>query len=751
MAENSLSQSEKGRGRKIFSIFQAVNAVSYIILCGNLITLYVIRLGGSGFYVGLIAGIQYVAFFFMFIGKWMVRKTGIRNLMGGAWLVRNLIMIPMIFSPLLVKMGYPEAGLLLVFLSSLAYHIVRGVGIISFNPMVGAISEGKYRGDFLSRLQIINSVVAIGTGLLTAWLLGKEAPLGRYTVFIIVGIVTGVYSAFLIYRLPEAPMESEKGSEESIFATLKRGIRRKSFVRFCVTLFFLSICFGMASPFIITFSRDLYAQSDSMILLFSVAGSVGAMAIGFLTRLLIDRVGSKPLYILFTAFFGLTLIPLSLSLPLAGSALIVYLAVLFFMNQIGIIGGQITAQNYIFGIITQKEHLNMGIIYNLLTGIAGIIGSLLGGILLDVLKTVLPAAAVYRIFFSIPLAASFFILVGMTRLESAGGYSIMNALSIIFSPRDLRAVSLLRKLDKSSTITEEVQMIREIADSQSGVPVEDLLQKLRSPRFQVRYNALRALEQLPISDGVVKALISEVKNHEYTTAYVAARIIGDKKIQQGKRALRAALSSEDYLLRAKAIMSLAQIEDRESMGQIRKIFRKSDNPMVKIHCAYAMDIYKSMDAIPALIADLKGENHHPFVRDEIILSMSGILGMDEWFYPLYNTFLEKAGDAVADLADWAEEHGADKRMGKGDFSATLSSLQRDRTVFSRGLKECLAGAAAASGSRQQLQPFIKASQDADLMRFERFCFLSAAVAAFFAGREPETREPEKKEPAPAGK
>jgi len=731
MEESGLSQSEKRRGRSLFGFFQAVNALSYIILCGNLITLYVLRLGGSGFYVGLISSIQYVAFFFMFVGKWVVGRTGIRNLMGGAWLVRNLCMVPMIFSPLFVQMGYPQTGLLLVFLSSLAYHIVRGVGIISFNPMIGAVSEDKYRGDFLSRLQIINYAVAIVTGLLTAWLLGKDAPLIRYTIFIIVGIAAGLYSAFIVFRFPEAPMESEKGSGESTLATLRRGIRRKSFVRFCLTFLLLSVMHGMVSPFIITFARDLYGQSDRMILLFSVGGSLGAMLIGFLTRLLVDRVGSKPLYILFSAFFGLTIIPLAMSIPFSGAALIVYLSVLFFFNQIGIIGGQITAQNYFFGIITQREHLNMGIIYNLLMGIAGIAGSLLGGLLLDLLKPLLPVAAVYRIYFGIPLAAMLFILAGMTRLESAGRYSIMDALSIIFSPRDLRAVSLLKKLDKSSTVREELETIQEIADSQSEVAVEDLLQKLKSPRFQVRYNALRALEQMPVSEGIVKALISEVKNHHFTTAYVAARILGEKGIAKGRGALRQALASEDYLLQSKAIVSLALIGARDSIPTVMELFKKTDNPMVKIHCVYAMDILKCVDSIPILIQDLKSENPHPFVRDEIILSLSGILGMEDWFYPLYTTFCEKAGAALVDLADWAVEHGNGGPVGTKEFRSALKEMQKDRADFGRRMKEYLEAAAERSSSRGFLQPFIDAVDEPELLKLERFCFLNAAIAVFF--------------------
>jgi len=742
VSSTDLSQSEKAKGRKILAIFQAFNALSYIILTGNLITLYVIRLGGSGFYVGLTSAIQYVAFFFMFFGKSIIKKTGIRKLMGVCWLLRNLVLIPMVFSPIFVQRGRVDAGLLLVFLSSFAYHVVRGVGIISFNPMIGAIAESKRRGDFLSRLQIVNHSVAIAAGIATALLVGKDAPLSRYILFIIFGILVGIFSSYLVFKLPEAPAETERGSDEKIGASLKRAVKRKSFKRFSLTFFVLSMVHSMVAPFLILYSRELFNQPDQAILIFSVAGNLGATAIGFLTSLLIDRLGAKPLYILFAAFFGFTLIPLVVSLPLAGLGLFIYLNLLFFTNQLAIVGSQITAQNYFFGIITQKEHLNLGIFYNLLSGIGGILGSLLGGIIFDLLTGILPAGGGYRLFFAIPLSIVFLILLVMPKLQEAGSYSIMNALSIIFSPRDLRAVSLLKKLDRSDNLSKEVQLIQEIADSQSPVPVEELLVKLKSPRFEVRNNALRALEKLPLTEETIKSLISEVKNHHYTTAYIAARILGERRVYRARGVLRKALESGDYLLQSKAMVSLAQLEDRESIPMIEDILKNSSNPMVTIHCAQALAILRNFDSIPALLSTLKGEDPPPFLRDETILSVSAILGMEEWFYPFYTDFLEKSKEGISNLIFHLREKAAALGFSGKPLEETLELITRDRRKFGKRMIEIFKEMEESSGRPEALKPFITAAADQDLLRFERFCFLLAGVAVYyFFGAEEDKRIP----------
>ena len=732
MEFNQLSQSEKSRGRRLLLIFQAVNAFSFIILTGNLITLYIIRLGGTGFYVGLISSIQYVAFFFMFIGKGLVKKTGIRKLMGACWFLRNIFLIPMLLSPLLVNAGRTEAGLLLVFLCSFAYHVVRGVGIVSFNPMVGAVADNKTRGDFLSRLQIVNHALAIVAGISTALLLGKDAPLSRYVIFILCGIAAGLISGLIAFKLPETPSESEKGTGEKLADNLRVAFKRKSFIRFSLTFFFLSLVHGMVAPFLILYAREIYSQTDQFILIFSVAGGFGAIVIGFLTRLLMDRIGAKPLYILFSFFFSITLIPLIVSLPLTGTALFVYFNVLFFINQLGIAGGQITAQNYFFGIITQKEHFNLGIYYNLISGIAGIIGSLSGGLLLDIFtRTILPGGA-YRLFFSIPLIILFLILFLMLRLEEAGSYSIRDTLNIIFSPRDLRAVSLLKKLDRSNLVSEEVQVIQEIGDSQSSVPVDDLLQKLKSPRFEVRNNALRALERLPLTETVIKALISEVKNHHFTTAYTAARILGDKKVAKARNILRKALHSEDYLLQAKAAVALAQMGDRESIPIMEDLLKASSNPLLIIHCSYSLDLLKSYHSIPVLLETLKGKDPPPFLRDEVILSISGILGMEKWFYPFYTDYLAKSRETVSNLMLLIREKATLGGWDPKPPERMLLLLHKDRNRFGKAVRSLFRSLSSGDDSAAEiLSPFISAAEDKEFLRFERLCFLLACIVVFF--------------------
>ena len=77
------------------------------------------------------------------------------------------------------------------------------------------------------------------------------------------------------------------------------------------------------------------------------------------------------------------------------------------------------------------------------------------------------------------------------RLENLGAYSIQDALSIIFSPRDLRAFGLLNKLAKSKTLSDEKEVIQALGVSRSQVSADNLLKKLDRFCFLVA----RALEK----------------------------------------------------------------------------------------------------------------------------------------------------------------------------------------------------------------------------------------------------------------
>ena len=757
MGSSLLSRNQKLRGRRLLTLFQWVNAISYLLLSGNLITLYALRLGASSLFIGVISSFPYLSYLLMFAGRALVGRLGVRSLMAAGWFARALFMIPLFVWPFFGRSGDDSTGLLLILIGLLFFHIARGVGVVGFNPLVGAISEGKDRGAVLSRLPIFDSLGQVTSGLLVVIVLGVHAHLSRYTLLIAIGVGLGIVASTLIYRMPDPGDQGESGTRE-LFAGMRRAFRRRPFRDFIVLFFALCVAIGMSDPFRAVYAKLVYLRTDSAVILYAVIGNIGAILLGQLSRLLMDRLGAKPLYVFFTAFLAVAVIPLVITPVLSGLSLTLFLSGMFFFFQIGLVGAQNGAQNYFFGIIRTAEFLDLGILYNLCLGLGGAVGSLFGGALIDVLNLIGVGGEgpAFRIYFSLVFAALVVILFLVMRLRKVGRYTVRDALGVIFSPRDIRAAALLNKLERSRSADEEVEVIRALAESPSEMAVDNLVEKLRSPRFYVRSQALRALEFLPLNARVTRALLAEVRRHQYTTAYIAARIIGKRRITQGVRLLRSSLESDDYLLQANAMLALGDFHDRSSIPMIEKAMRRSHNPLVLIHGVTALEQLGSSDSLPLLLEILASRSPSTYLRDEIILSIGGIVGIGSWLYGHYLAFLEEQSDGYESLADHLDAYylpGA--AVSKADVASLLGEIRNNAPSLGEASERVLLvlatkmyspafGAAGSEGStavgsggmvRQvgravNLETFAEAVREPELMRLDRFRFFIAALVVY---------------------
>jgi MFS family permease len=79
------------------------------------------------------------------------------------------------------------------------------------------------------------------------------------------------------------------------------------------------------------------------------------------------------------------LVPGSLLLPGTGIRW-VYLIIFFFIGTMGYFTVQHISQVYLFALLTSRQQLNMGILYFLSQGIAGMAGGTFGGMLADLME-----------------------------------------------------------------------------------------------------------------------------------------------------------------------------------------------------------------------------------------------------------------------------------------------------------------------------------------------------------------------------
>ncbi|MDR3171717.1 MAG: MFS transporter [Treponema sp.] len=697
---STLSPYRLSKARELYNVFNIFNALSWAFLVGNIITLFAMRLQVSSTYIGVINALLYVSFFFLPLGKMLARRFSIVTIFSIAWICRAICMAPLLFVPYMVSQGHHDIAMNLTLLGVFLFYMARGIGMISNNPVLSYLASGPDRGSYMTLIQIINSAVGMFAGFLIALVLGQDPPLYFYAIIMATGIGCGICSGILVRKIPE-PVMKDQGPPIKFIDIFRQAFSSASLKQFILILFLMALVSGVSRAFILVYSKEVCFQSDGMVSLYTVFGGLGNLMIGLLIKFLIDRIGAKPIFILCVMIGLVSMIPIIFvprSLTGQPSMMILFLSVLFFLMNFGFLGAEGIGQTYFLALVPGELMLDMGILYFFVFGVAGASGSFAAGILLDLIKTWgISSLGAFKILYAILIAISMVVLFLQKKLVSLGALPFRGALEVLFSFRDLRAISLLDRLDKTSDSEEEEAILDALHDTPSQLAITGLLERAESPRLATRMESLRAMETLDtLNEAAETALMADLVNHPYTTAYIAARILGKHGFSAAIPLLRELASSHDYMLAGEAIIALARLKDEAFRPQIETIIIKTTNPRLKIMGVEAFGIYRSPHSLSVLLDILRATNPPPYLRDEVVLAMASILDIENQFYPLLVRFLEDESLAPTLALDDAESayeyyhaaHGGWSLWKKSDLAFSDKQAKALQPAVAAYIQEC---------------------------------------------------------------
>jgi predicted MFS family arabinose efflux permease len=656
--DNALSPYRLGKARDQYNVFNFFAALSYALMAGNIITLFAMRLNASSTMIGLLNALGYASFFFLPLGKALCRVFPIVRLYSIAWILRALCMAPALFVPFLENAGRHTEALRLLILGASLFHLFRGIGTVANNPVLDRLAAGPDRGSYMTLIQIINNAVAMFASFALAMLLGRNPSLFLYAAIIAAGIGGGVFSGALLRGIPE-PEKDNAASRRGFWAAARDAFSRGAFRDFMGLLFLVVFVSAISRAFIVVYAREVFAQADGMVSLFTVFGGLGALVMGLIIKFLVDRVGARPLYLTCIIVGFISLLPMIFFPAKAlGSAATVtpFLSFLFFIVNFGFIGAEGIAQTYFLALIPPEGMINLGILYFLVFGVAGAGGSFLGGIFLDGLVALgFPLLIAFRALFGILALILLGALLLNKKLAPLGSLPLKGALEVMFSFRDLRAITLLDRLKKTEDSGEEGQLLEALYDAPSALALQGLLDKMKSPRLDTRTDAIRAVGALEeLTEDAEQALMADLTANPYTTAYLSARILGNHGYRPAIPVLRRLAASADYMLAGEAMIALAKLRDEGFRPHIERVIRKTKNPRLKIMGVEAFGVYGSPNSLSTLMEALRTKDPPPYLLDTVVLSMAAILGIENKFYPLLVRFLEQTGSAASIAMDEAE-------------------------------------------------------------------------------------------------
>lgn len=386
--EMRYSPQQQAVGRKWWIGFSFINTFGFQFLAGNVILLFVIRLGASNTLVGLVSSFYNLSYFIMPLGKILSGRLGLVRSFASAWFVRYFTFLPVVIAPLVALPATASAykgALWMVLIGYFFFQMVRGMGMASLSPVLTEVSQGPDRGRFLSKARIVTDSAILLGSLAVALFLGEDAPIIRYFISFVLGFSMGFLAVYTLANIPEISRPNNH-VDQGLWQSVRSIFKNETHARFFTALFAVSCMLGVMRPFLLVYVKDVYGFSDSSVLLLSVAGSIGAIVMGIFNGRILDRVGAKPMLFFWTVLMLASAIAVVIFGRLEGLAMWVFLIPLFFVSNMGLSGTENTVQTYFFGMISPEQQMSFGILYYLSMGISGVFGANVGGILLDMME-----------------------------------------------------------------------------------------------------------------------------------------------------------------------------------------------------------------------------------------------------------------------------------------------------------------------------------------------------------------------------
>jgi HEAT repeat protein len=191
-----------------------------------------------------------------------------------------------------------------------------------------------------------------------------------------------------------------------------------------------------------------------------------------------------------------------------------------------------------------------------------------------------------------------------------------------------------------------VTMTERLGHAHSPLTVDELLEALIDPRFNVRFEAIISIARTNPDPRFVEALEQILHGTELALSAMAAWALGRIGDSQAMKALRKGLDSEYRSIRAQCARSLGTLGD-ESVAQLlhERLTHETDKGLQMAY-ASALGSLATRNATGTLL-DLLAQTENEGARMDLALSLMRIIGDEHRFIRILRQIRQDPGTATA--------------------------------------------------------------------------------------------------------
>lgn len=646
---------------------------------GSIFVLFLSALGLSKSQMGfLLSLLPFFGLIALFVAP-AVARFGYKRTYLTFFGIRAFIAAGLLVTPTVMHRYGPEAALTFVAVVTAVFSMLRAVGVTASFPWAQEYVPNTVRGKYTATSNIFTTITGFVAVTIGGFVLARTTELSGFMLLIAVGVVFGWISVGLASFIPGgAPMQVGRGRDAPGRDLWSAG-RDPDFVRYLVGVGLLSLVTIPLGSFLPLFMRDEVGLNDSAVVWLQTGSLVGSLVSSYAWGWAADRYGSIPV-----TLYGLSLRAL---LPIcwmlmpreAGSVSVGAALSIALLQGVADMGWGIGSGRLLYvSVVPPQKRTDYMAVYYAWIGIVGGISQIGGGRLLELTQGLSSQVGFLRVDPFTPLFVanillpfvSFYLL---RRVREDRRVGLGEFAGIFLRGNPFLAMSSMIRYHLARDEHSAVLMTERLGQAKSPLTVEELLEALEDPRFNVRFEAIIAISRMPPDPRLIDALVTILEGSELALTVIAAWALGRMGDERAVDPLRRSLDSSYRSVRAHSARALGALHDQAIIPDMLDRLGLEEDKGLQMAYASALGNLHAQEAAVPLLALLAGTENRG-ARLELALSLARIVGDEHTFIQLLRQVRVDPGTAMSQAVGTIRKR-LDKDASGPELDQTLAECE----------------------------------------------------------------------------
>ncbi len=580
----------------------------------------------------------YVAFF------------GIRKIFAAGLLLAPLVLANFGVNGILVYITFVMGG----------FALCRSISETAYFPWAQEFIPNTIRGRYTSINDIMSRFTGIGSLAFGSFILGISTGLDGFMIIFLVGLVFGVIAVWASTHIPGgAPVAQTDGGNMSYHHMLNV-LKDKNFLTYITALAILIIAVTPMGSFLPLYMTQQIGLTDSMVVTLQIALLIGGLSSTYLFGWAADRYGSKP--VMLVGLYVKILLPvLWMFMPRHSPFSATAALIIAFINGASDIAWAIGSGRLLYvKVVPSEKRGEYMAVYYAAVGLIGGISQVAGGGALDITRHLSGQFLFFTIdpYFPLFVFGLIFTAISVylfTKVQADSNVSVGDFAALFTHGNPVLGLESLVRYYRARDEKQTVAMTERMAKTKSPLTVDELLEALIDPRFNVRFEAIISISHMDSDPRLVKALCEFVVGTELSLSVVAAWALGRIGDKDAIPALRQGLASPYRSIQAHSARALGTLGDNESALVLLERLKAESDRGLRIAYSSALGNLRVYEAVPTLF-DILAQTENEGARLELALALARMIGHEHHFIRLVRQMRHDQSTALSQMMTAIQRH-----------------------------------------------------------------------------------------------